>query len=126
MAGPQDIDAIPVTIASGGSLSSAVALGGKVLVGLVMPSGWTSADITFQASHDGGTTFGELVTSDFAAADAIAAVQIHSPAASDFIAFDPAKLRGVQSLKVRSGTSGAAVTQGADRIINLIVRPSWA
>lgn len=118
----QDADYLTATIGAGAALSAAVNLGAKSLVGLVMPSAWTAADITFQASGDGGATFGELVLTDLAAADAVATVQIHSPATSQFIGIDPEKLRGVNVLKVRSGTSGAPVNQVAQADITLIVR----
>ena len=117
-----DLESMTVTIASGTSLSPAVKLGQKTLVGIALPSAWTAADITFQVSPDGGTTFGEAETSDGTAANAAAPFQIHSPAASQFIAFDPTRFRGVNCIKVRSGTSGTPVAQGADRVLTLLVR----
>jgi hypothetical protein len=122
MADSIGIVAVPALIASGGSLSAAIALGSKTLVGIAMPAAWDAADITFQASADGGTTFGELVLTDLAAANAVAAVQIHSPAVGQVIGIDPNKLRGVNMIKVRSGTSGSAVTQNADRTLTLITK----
>lgn len=117
-----DIEVITATIASGQSLSAQVDIGPKKLVGIVMPAGWDAADITFQASPDGGTTFGELFSTDGVAADAVAAVQIHSPAAAQYIVIAPEQLRSVNSLKVRSGTSGAPVNQTASRAVLLLVR----
>lgn len=116
-----DIETIPVTILNTQSLSAAVPLGPKSLVGIVMPAAWTAADLTFQGSVD-GTTFDELTASDLTAAGTVATLQVHSPAAAQFIGLDPAKLRGVNQLKVRSGTSGTPVAQGADRVLTLIVR----
>lgn len=118
----QDLKSIPVLIANGTAISAAVNIGPMTLVGIIMdPSAWTPADLTFQAAPD-GATFGELVETDLAAADAVAALQVHSPAAGQFIVLDPAKLRGVVSLKVRSGTSGSPVNQLADRNLTLLAR----
>ena len=110
------------TIAAGQSLSGEVNLGEKQLVAIYMPSSWTAADLTFQSSPDGGTTWCELYTTDGAAADAAAAFQVHSPTASLCIAIDPTKLRGVNCLKVRSGTSGSPVNQAAQAVLTLATR----
>lgn len=117
-----ELETVTATIASGQSLSAQVNLGDKQLVAIVMPSGWDAADLTFQASADGGTTWGELFATDGLAADAVAAIQIHLPAASLYIAIDPDQLRAINCLKVRSGTSGAPVNQTAGRALTLVIR----
>lgn len=117
-----EIDYLTATIASGAALSGAVGLGDKSLVGIQMPSSWTTADLTFQASPDGGVTWDELNVTDFTSADAVAAVQVHSPAASQRIAFDPKYFRGVNNIKVRSGTSASPVNQSGGAVLTLIVR----
>jgi hypothetical protein len=108
------ITQIPVTITSGTSLSAAVPLGDSVLTGVAMPAGWDAAAITFQASADGGATWGEL--------QSISAVVSVAAAAAQYIALDPAIWRGINMIKVRSGTSGSAVNQTADRIVTLVAR----
>lgn len=100
-----------VTISNGTSLSPAVALGNKLLVGIAMPAGWDAADLTFQVSIDGSTWL-ELQTTS-AAVD-------YKAAASQFISIDPNLWRGVNQIKVRSGTSGVPVNQTADRQLTLI------
>ena len=45
------IGRLPVTIASGNSLP----LGNKTLVGIIMPSAWTAAALSFQMSGDDST-----------------------------------------------------------------------
>jgi hypothetical protein len=102
----------PVLIANGTSLSAEVDLGANVLVGIAMPAAWTAASLTFQVSPDGGVTWLEL--------QSISAVISYTVAAGQFIAVDPAALRGFNALKVRSGTSGTPVAQGADRTLTLI------
>jgi|SRR5215203_922020 len=112
---------LPVTIPNGQSLSNGVNLsqlvGGKSeLVGIQLPAGWTAAAISFQASHD-GTTYGDVF--DAAAEISLAGAAV---AAGRYISLDPGKFRSLRFVKVRSGLGGAAVAQGADRIVQLIVR----
>jgi len=101
-----------VTITNGTSLSPQVDLGNKVLVGIAMPAAWTAADLTFQVSVDGGTTWLNLQ-------NASAEVD-YKAAASQFVGVDPTFLRGFPSIKVRSGTATTPVAQGADRVLTLV------
>jgi hypothetical protein len=110
------LEPIVATIASGTALSAAVPLGAKTLHGIAMSAGWDAAALTFQVSYDGGTTFQEMQSTS--------AVVSYTAAAAQFIAIDPAIWRGINMIKVRSGTSGAPVNQTADRTLNLIVRPA--
>lgn len=112
--GSGNLVTVSVTIASGASLSSAVDLLKYSLVGIQMPGTWTAANLTFQGSYD-GSTFANLY-------DETQEVTLTSPTASVFIVLDPAKYLSLRSLKVRSGTSGTPVTQGADRALQLILR----
>lgn len=104
------------TIASGAALSAAVPLGAGTLVGVSMPAGWDAAAMTFQVSADGGTTWQELFGSGGSAVS-------YTVAANNFVAIDPATWRGINMIKVRSGTSGATVNQTAARTLTLITRP---
>lgn len=105
---------VPVTITSGTSLSPAVPLGDWTLCGIAMPAGWDSAGLTFQVSIDGGTTWLEMQ-------DGASALSM-SAAAGQYLAFEPFKWIGANMVKVRSGTSGAPVSQSADRVLTLITR----
>lgn len=105
-------------IASGNSLSNAVSLSTALLCGVVMPAAWTSANLTFQASIDGGVTFnnvfddaGNELTMTAAASRYIVLANI-----GQWIGFGPNT-----QIKLRSGTSGSPVTQGSDRVIQLSV-----
>jgi hypothetical protein len=110
------IDYIPVLIANGTAISAATPLGAKTLVGLSMPAAWTAAGLSFQVSPDGGTTWQELV-------DTTGAAISFTVAAATFMQVTPSSWRGVNMIKVRSGTSGSPVNQGADRTLTLAVRP---
>ena len=111
----QKISSVSVTIGNGTSLSPAIDLDRCSLVGLQLPSGWTAAAITFQASGDDGATYADLY-------DESAEVNLSSPAASRYLILSPAKFAGIRFLKIRSGTSGSPVNQGADRSILVMKR----
>jgi hypothetical protein len=105
----------PVTIANGTSLSAAVPIGDHVPVGIAMPSGWDAAGLTFQVSCDGGTTWNELY-------DSGGNETTLTVAAGRYIPLDPTTWVGINHIKLRSGTSGVAVNQTADRALTLVSR----
>lgn len=112
------ITLIPATVTNGTSLSGGISLGALTLVGISMPAAWTAAALTFQASPDGGTTWQELFD------DAGNAISI-SAAAGQFImplGKPSYNWRGINMLKVRSGTVAVPVNQAADRVINIATR----
>ena len=80
-----------------------------------MPAGWDAATLTFQASTDGVNWLEIYGTGTQAIAVSVAAGQV--------IAIDPTAWRGLNYIKVRSGTSSVPVNQTADRILGLVVRP---
>ena len=116
MALPINLATVQTTIANGTALSAEVDMGADTLVGITMPAAWTAAALTFQVSTDGGVTFNEMNSS---AGSAVS----FTVAASQYIAVDPTLWRGVNAVKVRSGTSGTPVNQGADRVLTLVTRP---
>lgn len=105
---------LQVTIVNGASLSGGVEIGAGSLVGLDLPV-LTSAGLSFQASAD-GVTWREVFN-----ADGTTATSIGASTGDRFVAA-PAALVGAAWLKVRSGTSGAPVNQGADRVISVVVK----
>lgn len=106
-----------VTIANGASLSGEVDLEGFALVGIIMPAAWTAAVLTFAAASGSGGTFNPVYD------DAGVEVSAQAAAARS-IGVDSAAvaLASFRFLKVRSGTSGAAVNQDADRTITLVLK----
>ena len=102
-----------VTIAISTSLSPAFAAGDGALVGIIMPAAWTAAALTFQGSQDGVNFFNiyDAGTERQIATDASRALSLTH---TDWLAFP--------FLKIRSGTSGAAVNQLATRNLTIIRR----
>ncbi len=102
------------TIANGESLSAAIDVSGKTLLRINMPATWTTANLTFQFSAD-NSTYRNLYKDDGTEYTVTAA-------ASRAIVLDASAFLGVSYIKVRSGTSGAAVNQGGARTIDLVTR----
>ena len=103
------------TIAINANLSDAVELKGYSILRIAMPAVWTAADLTFQVSDDGGTTFRNMYW-DWGpemVIDAAAAITIEL---SPFV-----RLSHIDQIKVRSGTAGTPVNQAAERLILLAV-----
>ncbi|MCC7260703.1 MAG: hypothetical protein IT567_06690 [Alphaproteobacteria bacterium] len=99
-----------VTIASGGTTSSAIDLYGTTLVGIFMPASWTAANLTLKASSD-NSTFEDVY-------DSAGTQKTLTVAASRYVMLDPSHYAGIRHLKLVS-----SATQGADRVITLAVRP---
>lgn len=108
-----------LTILSGAALSETLQLDGRALVGIFMPAAWTAASLTFQASLDGTTWANYYIRVDNTT---LSELTITTPAASVFVAVDPTLFAGVTYLRIRSGTSGTPVNQGADRVLTTILR----
>jgi hypothetical protein len=103
-----------VTIANGASLSSGFSVGAGVPLALEMPSSWTAANITFQASQD-GTNYSNLY--DMSGTEITVVV-----AASRYVAMEGINFAGFSYLKLRSGTSGTPVNQGGARTSTVVSR----
>ena len=104
---------LSATIGAGTSLSGSVRIGSGEVVGLMVPT-WDSAAVTFQGSHD-DSTFSDVHDS--------AGVEVSIPASTGNRAFQaPAALKGFEFIKIRSGTSGAAVNQTVAETIQVIVK----
>lgn len=109
----QPISTAVATIANGESLSAAVDLGGWRVAGIVMPASWTAANLTLQTSPDGETYNNRY--------DRSGTEYTITAAASRSIQIPLDDLLSVRFIKVRSGTSGSPVNQGAERSITLVL-----
>lgn len=112
-------DAVSVTVLNGvAGLSAEVDLRGLVVVEIVMPGTWTAAAVSFTGSDTTGGTF----TSIYDIAGNEYAISAAAALASRRIKIPPGDLLGDCFLKVRSGLTGAAVDQTADRVLVLKCR----
>lgn len=106
---PVTIDTSTVTIASSGTVSTAVDLGGHNLVGIQTPAALTGTTMTFQGSVD-GSTYNVLYDTDGTALSITVAVD-------SLILIVPSDFAAVRYLKLVSGSS-----EGAERTITLVHR----
>lgn len=102
------------TIANGASQSNVVDLEGGALVGINMPAAWTAANLTFLSSEYKDGTFDPVY-------DTAGTEVTVTAAASRNINISPDGFRGMRYMKIRSGTSGTPVNQGAERIIVVLI-----
>lgn len=105
---------VPAAIANGAALSAAISLTTGRLFAIQMPAAWTAANLTFQASYDGGATFCDMYD------DAGTEVTVTAAASRYIYISNPMAWMGVQVIKVRSGTTGSPVNQGGDRVVQLV------
>ena len=101
---------LTATIASGGTVSTAVDLQGLTAVGIVIPSAWTTATVTVNVSLDDGATWAT-------AADALGMVYTIQATAGVQHPIDPSD--SVGWLRIRLVSSAA---QAADRQIKVVAR----
>ena len=101
---------VPVVIASGETVSTSGTLYGNTLCAIATPAALTGVTLTFQASAD-NTTFYPIY-------DSFGVELSITVSTSQWIVVDPADFASTAFVKVVS--SGA---EGADRTIQLVVRP---
>jgi len=112
---------ITTTIASGASLSSEISLDSWTIDAIITPAAWTTASLTFQAAEASGGTYNNIYDDGGNETTAAAAVDRYIA----LTGVDKEALHSVRWLKVRSGTGGTAVNQGAERTIRLVLRKDW-
>lgn len=123
MGSPATIGEKTVTILDGASLSDGIRVQeGTALVGIVTPSGWDTAALSLAVAADGirtdpdDATYVPLLDQTGTEWDAAAV------AASRAVAVPAELTLGFRFLKVRSGTSGAAVNQSGTVVLTLLFR----
>jgi hypothetical protein len=102
-----------IDISVDNDLSSVADIGGDTLVGLVLPSNYTTAAITFQVSTDNSTfvaLYNQSGQVTIAATEAVA---------SRAVALDPTDWHGWRYIQIATGTAQTS----DDKTITLITRP---
>lgn len=110
------VETLNWTIANGASLSDELDTSGKTLCGFIIPAAWTAAGISFAVSNTAGGTYYPLFSSIGNESG------LSTVAASTAYNVNPSDFAGWRFVKIRSGTSGTPVAQGASRSIILQVR----
>jgi hypothetical protein len=96
------LETLSTTISNGTSLTGTINLGGFRLFGIVVPSSWTTANLSFQVSTDGGSTWANMQDQQGNEIVAVATM-------SNCTVLNPVSFAAVQCIRVRSGTSGTPV-----------------
>ncbi len=109
-----NIISLDMKISSGSSITDGQNLTRNRVCAIQMPSAWTTADLTFQASNDGATYVDVY--------DIYGTEVVVSADKDRYIVIDPKIFANIKYIKLRSGTSGTPVTQSAERIIKLMTR----
>ena len=105
---------VTVTILNGAALSQAISMADYALGSIILPAAWTAASISFKVCDSNGGTFVPLKV----AAGTICEITVAASGAYPL----PAELLSCAYFKVWSETSGSDVTQGADRILTLMLK----
>jgi len=111
---------IQATIANGASVSGGVSLGGRRILGVIMPAAWTSAGISFQLATGTDVANTEVWNDVYDAAGVeVAIVAANVPVGRAVFLPTTTLIRGGR-IRVRSGVTGAPVVQGGQRSVQLI------
>lgn len=114
---PGKLTTLTATIANGASLSSEVDLSGFVLRAIQMPADWTAANLTLQSKPRSSDTLQNVYDKG--------GTEFTITAADDRylvpVGADAEVLQALAFIKIRSGTAGSAVNQGAARTLLLVV-----
>ena len=118
---PQSV--VSVTIANGTSLSGEANTSGHRLAAIIMPSGWTAASLNFEALQD--QPAGLPAAPVFKPIVDTGGTEVRITTGGDRLIAIPLThalgCSGLGRIKLRSGTSGVPVNQGADRVIKLVL-----
>jgi len=117
-------DTHSAVIANGAAVSTAVVMGGGSLVAILVPSAWTAAALTFEASFDGGTTW-RPVFDDGAAEVTISSANMTTLTGGNRAVVAASvlnKLAGLTMFRLVSGVAGTNVNQGAARTFAVITK----
>ena len=103
-----------VDIDSNVAVGDSINLADDRLIAIIMPSAWTTAALTFQASLGNGVWYNVYKEEGTELS--------YAAATSRWIIVKPTDFAGMKYLKIRSGTSGTPVSQADDRSIGIVKR----
>lgn len=105
---------LSASIPAGAAVSGTINSGAQTLHGVLIPSNWTAADLTFEISVDGGATFFNMKSTTNAEID-------YQVAAGSYVAIDPTLWRAINCFRIRSGTSAVPVNQAANVTLEIVL-----
>jgi len=105
---------VPVTIGNGQAVSNVADLVDAIPVAVVVPSTWTTADLTFQTSDD-GRAYHDVYD------EGGSELTVKATAGAWLIIPDAYACGFGRYVKVRSGTAASPVNQAAAREVKIIV-----
>ena len=108
------ISPLNIVIAAGTALSETIITKSQSLIGIIVPSNWTTANISVLISPD-GTTFYPVY--DWAGTE-----YVITASAGNYIALDPWELVGAYAIQLRSGTNATPVNQTTASQLTILVR----
>lgn len=116
-------DRSTLTIANGAAVSQGYSIPpGVNSVALVLPAAWTAADLSFETSIDGGTTWA-AVWDDASAEVKVASATMTARVGDALVdAGILRKLAALPMIRLRSGVEGANVNQGAERVFTVFAK----
>lgn len=110
---------VNATIANGTSESGTVDLFGTSILGFIAPAAWTAAALNIETSVDGTN----WVTAGLFDSAGAAVSSWSSITAGAGYSVDPVAMLAWRYIRLRSGTTGTPVNQGADRVFTIVTRP---
>lgn len=117
----QQIKYVSVAVDSNTAISDSVDLGGiafdvnQKLIGIIIPSVWTTANLTFQSYNSASQAWVNLYQYDGTELN-------YTAGTSYWIIAKPTDFAGIRYLKIRSGTAATPVAQADDRVLILVIR----
>ena len=108
------ISPLQIAISAGTALSETITTRSQSLVGIIVPAGWTTANITVLFSTDG--------VNFYPVYDWSGSEYVITAAAGNYIALDPWELVGAYAIQLRSGTKAAPVNQTSTSVLTVLVR----
>ena len=109
------LSSFPAIIYSGTALTGSIDTKDQPVMAIRIPASWTTANLTFQGSQD-ATNFFDVYN---IYGDEYTVVV---GGASRYIVLSPLEFQWARYIKIRSGTTGTPVNQGADRSLLIITR----
>lgn len=111
----QTLSSFSAIIYSGTAVTGSIDTKDQPILAIRIPASWTTANLTFQGSQDGTNFFDvyNLYGDEFT---------VTVGGTARYVVMSPFDFQWARYIKIRSGTTGTPVNQGADRSLLIITR----